>query len=113
MYTGLFTYLAHPDLIHYTGDDLVYRHHVRTMCRAANDCGLPVELNFLGMREGRHYPNIAFWEVAAEEGCRVVFGNDAHDAQAMKDTASFRKAMELVQRLGLERVRDPKIIPIR
>ena len=109
MYTGLFTYLAHPELIHFTGDDLTYRHHMRTLCRAANDCGLPLEINFLGMREGRHYPREAFWEVAGEEDCKVVFGCDAHSADSLYSEKEEAIARRIAARYGLEVVEEPQI----
>ena len=109
MYTGLFTYLAHPDLIHYTGDPAVYREHAGTVCRAAKDCGLPLEINFLGMREGRHYPNPLFWEVAAEEGCTVIFGCDAHDPDGARPGREEQTGLELVNRLGLKLVEDTPV----
>ena len=109
MYTGCFTYLAHPDLIHFTGDVQVYRDHVRTICRASKDSGVPLELNFLGMREGRHYPNPEFWYVAAEEGCDVVFGCDAHAPEELDHAAWEQQALLLVQQLGLHLIEDPVI----
>ena len=78
MQTGLFTYFAHPDLIHFKGEDKVYRSHMRRLCAEARSCNVPLELNVLGCWSGRHYPNPAFWELAAEEGCSVVIGCDAH-----------------------------------
>ena len=109
MYTGIFTYLAHPDLIHFTGDTKLYREHARTVCRAAKDCGVPLEVNLLGLREDRHYPNIEFWQVAAEENCSVVLGCDAHAPKEMDHARWETKAMEMVQQLGLQRIEDPLI----
>ena len=109
MYTGLFTYLAHPDLIHFVGDTQVYRDHVRTICRASKDSGVPLEWNFLGMRAGRHYPNMEFWHVAAEEGCDVVFGCDAHGPEEMNPDPWQQQAKEIVQQLGMHLIEDPVI----
>ena len=109
MYTGLFTYLAHPELIHFVGDVNVYREHMRTVCRASKDTGVPLEWNLLGMREERHYPNAEFWRVAAEEGCQVVLGCDAHAPEEMDHAALEARAMETIRQLGLERIEDPAI----
>lgn len=109
MYTGVFTYLAHPDLINYVGDREVYRSYVRTVCKAANDCGLPLELNLLGIRENRHYPNATFWEVAAEEGCRVVLGVDAHNPESFLETNSEKRAREMIAHYSLVLIEDPLI----
>ena len=101
MNTGLFTYLAHPDLFYFTGDTSLYRRYMRQLCVEANGCGIPLELNLLGLAQGRHYPNEEFWRIAAEENCAVVLGCDAHSPQAMSDTEPEKKAMELVHRMGL------------
>ena len=102
MNTGLFTYFAHPDLIHYSGDVTFYREALRPLCAEAKSCGMPLEINLLGIREGRHYPNRDFWEVAAEEGCQVILGCDAHTPQAMNDPKAEREALKLARELGLE-----------
>lgn len=100
--TGLFTYIAHPDLVHFTGDRKTYRSHMRRLCREAKSCGVPVEMNLLGFREGRHYPNRRFWEVAAEEGCQVKIGIDAHSPNALRSLEAEQQAMKLVRELDLD-----------
>ena len=78
MQTGLFTYFAHPDLIHFKGEEQLYRRQMHQLCREAKGCGIPLELNMLGSWSGRQYPALRFWEIAAEEGCNVILGCDAH-----------------------------------
>lgn len=102
MNTGLYTYFAHPDMMRYVGSRQIYARQMRRLCREANSCGVPLELNLLGLGEGRHYPNPAFWEVAAEEGCQVVLGRDAHTPQALLDTKTEERAREMVKKLGLK-----------
>ena len=101
MNTGLFTYFAHPDLIHYTGDEKIFRHHMRDICREANSCGMPLEFNLLGLAGGRHYPARAFWEMAAEEGCTVILGRDAHSPEALLDEKTEKRALEILHSLGI------------
>ena len=101
MQTGLFTYLAHPDLINYVGEPKIYRQHVRHLCREAKACGVPLEINLLGIRTGRNYPNRLFWEVAAEENCDCVIGCDAHFPNDITNVAAEQKALELVRDFGL------------
>lgn len=108
--TGLITYLAHPDLLHFTGSDHIYRQHMGRMCREAKHCGIPLEINLLGLVTNRHYPDLRFWEVAAEEGCPVVLGCDAHAPLAMLDTDTESRALELVSRFGLELL---ETVPLR
>ncbi len=106
--TGLFSYFAHPDLLGFTGGDDEYRRQMRRLCRAAKDGGVPLEINLLGIREGRSYPEERFWRIAAEEGNAVVIGCDAHRPEHLLDRESEEKALALAERLGLrltERVR--------
>ena len=110
MHTGLFTYFAHPDLVNFLGDPEVYRTHMRRLCKAARSCNLPLEINLLGMKSGRHYPNPLLWELAAEEGCSVILGCDAHQPEALLDGQIEQQALELVQKLGLHLLED---VPLR
>ena len=102
MNTGLFTYFAHPDLIHFHGDRKTYQEAIRPMCAEAKSCGLPLEINLLGIREGRHYPNRWLLEMAAEEGCPVILGCDAHAPQMLNDPNMERKGLTLAKEFGLE-----------
>ena len=102
MQTGMITYIAHPDLINFTGDTKVYRHHMIQLCRDAQSCGTPLEINLLGIRSGRNYPNRCFWELAAEAGCKVVLGCDAHNPKGLLDPASEAVASDMANTLGLD-----------
>ena len=101
METGLFTYFAHPDLMLFVGDRELYRQEIRRLCQAANACRIPLEINLLGLREGRHYPNPAFWDIAAEEGCTMILGRDAHSPQMLLDQKTEQMALELAQAFGM------------
>lgn len=102
MHTGLFTYVAHPDLIHFLGDDKIYCREMCRLCQAAKSCSIPLEVNLLGMHEGRIYPHPLFWEQAAIEGNQVILGRDAHSPQHLLDTKTEEQCLELVERFGLE-----------
>lgn len=110
MDTGLFTYFAHPDLIHYVGDDAVYEREMRKLCRVALKMEIPLELNLLGIRESRHYPNEFFWRIVAEEGNTVILGSDAHSPEQLADRAGEQQALALIERLRLNRI---ETIPLR
>lgn len=112
METGLFTYVAHPDLIRYEGDDAIYTRYIKKLCETSKRLGVPMEINFLGIRDGRHYPRDRFWQIAGEVGCPVVLGFDAHDVAAASDFGSLPKAMQLVETYGLQLVEEPKVIRI-
>ena len=101
METGKFTYFAHPDIVGFAGDRKIYEREMRRLCRASIDTDTPLEINFLGIAAGRRYPNEAFWQLAAEEGCQVVFGIDAHTPEAVLDMQSERKALEIATKFNL------------
>ena len=100
--TGLFTYFAHPDLIRFTGDGAVYSRHIRRLCCAAKETGTPLEINLLGLGEGRHYPARRFWEIAAEVGNDVILGCDAHSPEQLFASEPEGRALETAKRLGLK-----------
>ena len=77
-------------------DRRFYHQQVRRLCREAKQCGIPLEINLLGMLEGKHYPNERFWEAAAEEGCDVVLGRDAHEPWQILESSWEEKALKLV-----------------
>ena len=108
--TGLFTCFAHPDLFRFTGDEAVYAREMRRLCRTALQTGTPLEINLLGIRDGRHYPEERFWRIAAEEGNPVILGCDAHQPPWVSDPASEEKASAMAERLGLKLLRQ---LPIR
>lgn len=112
MQTGLFTYFAHPDLLHFTGSAGDYREHMRLICREAKSCALPLEINLLGFFKKRNYPDPGFWELAAEEGCEVILGCDTHAARHLLEEETERQAMELINRLGLKLVETVPLRPI-
>lgn len=110
MQTGLFTYFAHPDLINFVGDDKIYGAYMSRLCREAKSCGIPLEINMLGIWSGRHYPRQQFWEIAAEEGCSVVIGCDAHAPEHLNKPDAEAKAMDIVNRYGLSLL---ETVPLR
>lgn len=101
MQTGLFTYFAHPDLLYFQGNDNVYRQYMRLLCAEAKSCGLPLEMNMLGKLSGRNYPNPVFWELAAEAGCDVIIGCDAHAPQHLRNVETEQELREMIRQYGL------------
>lgn len=112
MQTGLFTYFAHPDLIRFTGSDRDYREQMRFLCREAKSCGLPLEINLLGFFKKRNYPDVRFWELAAEEGCPVILGCDTHVSKHLLEEKTEQQALEMIERFGLELLETVPLRPI-
>lgn len=101
MKTGRFFYLAHPDLIHFTGEKEIYQRKMRKICLTAKEMGMPLEINLLGIALGRNYPNPVFWEAVAEEGNEVILGIDCHHRNMMIMPEIEKKALDLVEKYGL------------
>lgn len=85
MASGEFMYVAHPDLIHFVGDDEFRDEQFRRICEASVKTGVPLEVNLLGIRLKRWYPNKRFWEIAGECGVQAIVGCDAHDPVQLLD----------------------------
>lgn len=100
--TGKFLYIAHPDILNFIGDNKeLYRAEMSRLCRFTNQNNIPLEINILGMREGRNYPNFEFWKIAAEHGCSAVLGADAHHVPHIIDNETEQKARELASKAGI------------
>ena len=102
--TGRFACVAHPDVLYFTGSKDIYQREMLILCEAAKKYNIPLEINLLGVREGRIYPRPDFWEVAGNVGNTVTIGSDAHKAREVYDPVSYEKAMELVKRYSLNYV---------
>lgn len=101
METGCFSYVAHPDLFYFEGPNRVYGREMARLCRRAGELDVPLEINVLGLRTGRCYPNDRFWPVAKEMGCRVVLGCDAHAPRDVADPEQLAMAQAYTARFGL------------
>lgn len=110
METGVFSYVAHPDLPSFTGDVDFYKEEMRRICKASKRLDLPLEINFLGLRQRRNYPNEAFWEVAGQEQCPVTFGTDSHSPDSIFQPDIVRQAEKLVDTYSLHYIGKPKLI---
>lgn len=109
--TGRFTYFAHPDLIHFTGDEALYEASMREICLAAKELDIPLEINFLGIWDGRNYPDPRFWKMAGEVGNTVVFGADAHQPDKVYNPRALEKAEAMVKTYGLNLADTVKLRP--
>ena len=109
---GVFTYLAHPDMLNYTGDDAIYEKEMRRLLEACKKMNIPVEVNCLGIRDSRHYPNPKFWKIASDVGTPVVIGFDAHVPKAAGGTSAWESAVEFVKKFGLNYLEKPTLVHI-
>ena len=108
--TGRFSYVAHPDIIKYTGDQKIYEKYMREICRTAKKAGIPLEINLLGLRMKRQYPNDIFWNIAKDEGNDTVIGFDAHEPQYIDNEDQIRKGIDFASVHGLSPLERVKLV---
>ncbi len=97
MKTGMFSYLAHPDL---PNCNISYE-AAKRLCLAAKNEGIPIECNLLGIKGNRWYPKRDFFRVAAEVGCQVILGTDAHLPDSFICEAEESYARKLLSECGI------------
>lgn len=108
MESGLFAYLAHPDLFmrSYPEFDDECEHTGRHICRTAARLNIPLEYN-IGYEDYNDahgittipYPD--FWKIAAGEGCTAIIGVDAHNNQYLETPFYYDRATERLNELGI------------
>ena len=115
--TGLFTYVAHPDLFMKRRCGLPFtagcREAAACICQAAKEAGVPLEYNLIRYAENDAelgYPCADFWQIAAQYGNEVVLGVDAHAPHYLRDTAAWQRGAQDVDVLGLTRLES---VPLR
>ena len=87
--TGLFSYLAHPDLIQFTGSESIYRMEYNLHDRFLS----PVT-------HRRSYPDAHFFEIVRQEGVRVLIGVDAHEPEEIRNPAQWELASRELEPFG-------------
>ncbi len=103
--TGKFAYLAHPDLPYYVGEnaDELLRECYTTICRAAKELDIPLEINILGStRDYSIYPSNAFLDIAAATGNTMILGIDAHTPDQLQNEVYIKKCQQLAADRGLK-----------
>ena len=110
METGLFSFIAHPDLFGncYSEFDADADACSRDILTAARETGVGMEINALGLRKQARkkpnspfplYPWLPFWELAAECDAPVIVNSDAHRPEDLQGRAGDAHGIRV--RLGL------------
>ena len=109
METGLFRYIAHPDLYLYPRADAqfdaVCQDAARDICLTAKAHNMPIEYNLQGLScelkgESRGYPSHAFWEYVKPYAGDVIIGVDAHDPAHLTNTVTWNEAEKRLHAMG-------------
>ncbi|MBF0289289.1 MAG: histidinol-phosphatase [SAR324 cluster bacterium] len=110
MESGLFAFMAHPDLFgnSYQSWDKEAIAASRDILAAAAALRIPLEINGLGMRRGKvntpqgkrnPYPWLPFWEMAADYDIEVVINSDAHRPKDI--IGNMQEAAEIAEKFKL------------
>lgn len=113
MRTGRFFYLAHPDVLNISCDGDYYEEKMTLLCQEAKKLDIPLEINMLGLREHRSYPDERFWKVAARVGNKAILGCDAHDPQHIAQPENVEQSLRWADRFGVEITEPTEPIKIR
>lgn len=113
MKSGFFTYVAHPDLVCFTGSDEVYEREIERLCQASKEFDTPLEINMLGIRCKKHYPADKFWRIAGKIGAPVTIGYDAHKSKNFLDKEQLLIANTLIEKYSLNYVGMPTLRPTK
>lgn len=115
MSTGLFAFIAHPDLFGCSNDrwneDLTACSH--DILQAAAETQVPLEINGLGLRKApkqtsqgprAQYPWIPFWEIAQDYPIRVICNSDAHKPGDV--AAKLEETVQIARKFGLNLIEE-------
>lgn len=111
MKSGLFFYIAHPDLFMYTITRITpdMDRVINEIVDASIKYDIPLEMNISGFgrieADKEHgtlgYPNEYFWKTAQQKGAKIIFGGDYHKPEAI-DNKRFEKLFgELIKKTGV------------
>ena len=108
MDTGLFSYVAHPDLFMrgYPVFDSHCRKVSEDIIRKSLETGIPLEYNLLGLSHSKNdgkqgYPYPDFWDMVGEMKPPVTMGIDAHDPRAYLDRELYQGGLDALSSRGL------------
>ena len=115
MKTGLFTYIAHPDMClrFFKKITPFVEAHIRKICEAAEYYEIPLEINMGGMRNCRRdptseylkYPCEEFFKIASEYRCQFIVGLDSHNpADFSTSDNDFAYAEEILNKYNLRHI---------
>ena len=120
MKSGLFLYLAHPDLFFLRVKEITpfIQQITDEIIDAALKYDVPLELNIQGLyrkeKEAKYgnicYPAEYFWERASKRGVKVVIGGDYHDPDRIGDPDKLAIIEEFVDKYNLNLISVDEVL---
>ena len=99
--TGLYQYVAHPDILNYVGPSQIYEVHMERLCKYFKEKNYPIEINLLGFSENRIYPADRFLRIAQKVGNKAIIGVDAHSPGRLESIELQEECVRLAQQYSL------------
>ena len=101
--TGLFTFLAHPDVpfCGYIGSADFALEQMGRIFAVCEELGIPVEINANGYRDGRAYPDRRVWELSRQYKLTWLINSDAHEVAHLCDEAGVGGTEAFARELGI------------
>ena len=118
MKTGLFSCVAHPDVINFVGDKGVYRREMSRIIELSRELSIPLEINMNGVKKGlmlgdarlSHYPSLDFWHLAGEMSATAIIGADAHVIGDMSSAECYAETVKIARECGVKLLDDIPLI---
>ena len=98
----LFLYVAHPDIINFTGSTKIYEKYMKILLDVMKKKELPIEININGLRDKIHYPNQEFIKLAANQNLKFIIGVDAHSPEELLDYETYKSAVKMIENVNGE-----------
>ena len=116
--TGLFMYLAHPDVFMNKQREFTpaCEKAARMIAEKAVQTNTPLEINVHGVTRGKqpfpngeryYYPHRDFWKIMAQYPVKCLYGVDAHRPEQILSTEDVAAAEREMEGLGLQFIREP------
>ncbi len=99
--TGRFSYLAHPDLLYFTGENAAYESEMSRLVDYSVSKNIPLEFNIQGFEYGRNYPDERFLKMASKAGAPVILGIDAHSPEQIVQPEEVEGLTDFLDRCGI------------
>ena len=120
LHSGLFSYLAHPDVFMNHQPDFTEEcaRSAHKIAKACEETGIPVELNVRGVMKGKKpfpngeqywYPHKDFWRILAQYDIKAVVGIDAHSPDDLLQTQFVEEGLKELEDLHLNFITEPFI----
>lgn len=93
-----FLYVAHPDVMNFTGDEAIFEKHMLRLLEELKRRRMPIEINVNGYVDGVHYPSERLVKLGVKNGNAFCIGVDAHSPEALSDVETYAYCRKLVEK---------------